>query len=363
MRLFATAAVLACASCVIAQTKVEDTPVQTPTIPPHVRTPKPGIRKAAQPGTSAGNAKAVEVPPTTPVVTLQGVCKERQPNSACKTVITREDLDRFVNASGPTPSDTARGRLAVDYARTLAFSSLAEQQGIDKNPVFAKELDAQLKLVRMRILASAYMQNVQRQTIPVAEPEVQKYYDLHRNLYDQAQVRRLAVPFVVPTESGRPLDRAEAKAEMEAIRTRAVAGEDLNQLQLDAYKHLHIQATPPPLNVVVLRRSVVQGAEATAFDLNPGELSTVLDLPAAFAILKVESKEPVPIASVRQEIEAAVKRDRTQNEVNKLTKKISAQFNLQYLDLSSQPDIFGPTLITPPAASRASVRRLPSTRP
>ena len=87
---------------------------------------------------------------------------------------------------------------------------------------------------------------------------------------------------------------------MEALRIRAAAGEDLNQLQQDAYKHLHILVPPPPVNVIPLQRRVLQGDEAKAYDLKAGELSEVLDLPAAFAIIKMESKEPVAIAAVRQ---------------------------------------------------------------
>ena len=360
MRLFITA--IACASCVIAQTNVVDTPDQKPMVMPRAPIQRQRIRQAVPPGTVPGSAKTANVPPSTPVVTLKGVCKERQAKRACETVITREDLDRFVNAFAPDVSETVRGRLAVQYARTLAFSALAEQQGFEKNPVLANELEVQLKLIRMRILASAFLQNLQNQTTSIAASEIQKYYDEHRDRYEQAQVLRLSVPFAVPTENGRPLDRAAVKSEMEELRSRAVAGEDFNQLQQDAYKHLHIQATPPQVNVSMLRRSNLQGDEAKAFDLNPGEISIVLDLPAAFAVVKIETKEPMPIESVRQEIEGALRGGQVQNDLSKLTKKISAQFNLEYLGMSSQPDLFGLPAISA-AATRGSIQPTSGTRP
>ena len=362
MRLFVPAVILAGASCVVAQTKVADTPVQKPVVASQAPIQRQRFRRPSPPGTAPGSVKTTNVPPSTPVVTLQGVCKDQQAKSACETVITREDLDRFANTYAPDVSEAARGRLAVQYARTLAFSALAEQQGLEKNPVLAKELEVQLKLARMRVLASAFLQNLQRQTTPIAASEIQKYYDEHRSQYEQAQVRRLAVPFAVPTESGRPLDHAAVKSEMEEVRSRAVAGGDLSQLQQDAYKHLHIQATPPPLSVMTVRRSTVQGDEAKAFDLNPGDISTVLDSIAAFSLVKLESKGPMPIESVRQEIESALRAGRMQGDVSKLTKKISAQFNLQYLEMSSQPDIFGGSAISP-VASRGSTRRTSATRP
>jgi hypothetical protein len=142
---------------------------------------------------------------------------------------------------------------------------------------------------------------------------------------------------------------------MEALRSRAVAGEDLNQLQQDAYKHLHIQATPPAVGVQTLRRISLQGDDLKAFDLKPGEISTVLDLPAAFAFVKLESKEAAPIGSIHQEIEAALRQKRMEDEVGGLTKGIGAKFNLQYFGMPSQPDIFR-LAATSPTASGGGVR-------
>ena len=63
------------------------------------------------------------------------------------------------------------------------------------------------------------------------------------------------------------------------------------------------------------------------------------------------------VPAVKRELkEAALRRDRLQNEVTKSTSSITAQFNLEYFDLPSQPDIFlGVTLASPPV-SRAGIR-------
>jgi hypothetical protein len=297
------------------------------------------------------------------VVTLKGVCKERQPKSACETVITREDLDKFTEAFAPDAAHAARGRAAIQYAGTLAFSSLAEQQGLDKNPVLAKELDLQLKIVRARFLASVYLHNLQKQPASIAEAEIQKYYSEHRAQFEQVQVRRLSVPFEVPTEGGRPLDHSAVKAELEDLRKRAVAGEDFNLLQQDAFKHLHILASPPAVAVSTAQRLAVQGDEAKALDLNVGEISAVLDLPAAFAIIKIESKDPVPVQYVHQEIEATLRAEHLKSEVNKLAGKISAQFNLKYLDLPAQPDLFALTAINPPLVRARAAAATAATQP
>jgi PPIC-type PPIASE domain len=373
MRLFVSALVLGWASYATAQTaqtNVVDSSVQGQGVAPQQgvapRTPiqRSRIRRATPAGMPTSNVKAENVPPTTAVVTLEGICSERTAKGPCKTVITREDLDKFAGAFAPEASEAVRGRMAIQYARALAMASLAEQQGLDKNPAVAKEIEAQLKMVRMRILSSFFMQNLQRQPVITPDVEIQAYYQQHQDQYEQAQVRRLSVPLAVPTENGRPLDREAIRTEMEALRKRAVAGEDLNQLQHDAYKDLHIQATPPPLNVVPLRRSGLQGDERKAFDLKPGEISEVLDSAAVVVFFKLESKEVMPIESIRPEVEAALRGSRTQNQLSKLTKKINAQFNLEYLGMSSQPDLFGLSAVgTTASANPGTKRRAPGTRP
>jgi hypothetical protein len=366
MRLFVIGLALATAGSVLAQAPVEQAPPPSP-VPlqqqsalPRTPPQRQRIRQASPSATTPASAKAANVPPDTPVVTLDGICKERQAKSPCKTVVTREDLDRFMGASAPDSSPAARSRAAIQYARTVAFSALAEQQGLDKNPILAKELDLQLRLLRMRILGTAFVQNLEQQSTTVLGSEVERYYQLHREQYEQAQVRRVSIPIAVPTANGRPLNREAVKAEMEELRKRALEGDDLNLLLHQSYEHLQIQATPPAVNAVGVRRSNLQGDEAKVFDLNAGEITPVLDLPAAFAIYKLDSKEPLSIDSLRPEIEASLRRDVVQNQISKLGKRVSTEFNLECLELPSQPDVFGPAAVNPlparPVRARAKAQ-------
>ncbi len=310
--------------------------------------------RTAPSGKAPGKGNAESAATSAPVVTLEGVCRERQPQGACKTEITREDLDAFVNDFAPGEKEGARARLAVQYARTLAFSAFAEQLGLEKDPALAKELAFEIKMVRMRLLATAFLRNLQKQSPAMAETETEKYYEIHKDEYEQILVRRLAVPFEVPTETGRPLERSAVRAEMEALRNRALAGEDFSRLQADAYKDLHIQAAPPPVNVVTVRRDSFQGEEAKALDQKPGEISPVVDTAAALVVIKVESKGVLPLESVRAQVMAALYRDRLQTEVSALAKRVKSQFDLQYLEIPAQPDIFDATALSPAVPGRST---------
>jgi hypothetical protein len=357
MRLVVTVFVLAGASCAAAQSQVAGATGQppTPAIAPRPSAHGQRLGHAGMP-TKTGPAKAApNVPPNTPVVTLKGVCKDPLGKGPCETVITREDLDRYINSFSPGMSEAARGRMAIQYARTLAFSRLAEQKSLDKNPLLAKEIDEELKLVRMRMLGTAFLQTVQKPT-PVADADVQKYYKEHLDQYEQVQVRRLAIPFAVPTATGLPLDRAAVKSEIDNVRARIIAGDEPNQVLQDAYKHLNIQAPPPPVTVTPLAKNSVQGDEAKAFDLKAGEVSEVLDSVAALCIIKVESKDATPLGAARQEIEGKIRRDLAQTQINDATKQMSAQFNLEYLDMATQPDVFGSTPLLPTMPVRGAQR-------
>src|ERR1700682_3082695 len=60
-----------------------------------------------------------EVPPETPVVTLEGVCDRPQVagTKGCKTVITRALLDSMIDLLAPGTPQAARRQFAINYAR------------------------------------------------------------------------------------------------------------------------------------------------------------------------------------------------------------------------------------------------------
>ena len=71
----------------------------------------------------------LEVAPETPVVTLEGVCDRPQVAGAkgCKTVITRAQLDSMIELLAPETPQSARHQFAINYARLLAASEVAQR--------------------------------------------------------------------------------------------------------------------------------------------------------------------------------------------------------------------------------------------
>jgi hypothetical protein len=147
---------------------------------------------------------------------------------------------------------------------------------------------------------------------------------------------------------------------MEELRERATAGEDFSQLQQEAYADLGIKGNLPPTKLSIMHRENLLPDEAKAFDLKLGDVSEVLDSQGGFTILKLVSKNFVPVEAARAEIEAVLLREHMHRVLQDATKDIKAQFNLKYLEMSSAPELFPTSLIGPVPTRRGQPPSVPS---
>jgi hypothetical protein len=353
------AVVLIWAESVFAQSTPQAIPMQNPAANlSQYRMGKRGARRVGKP-----TRGTPELPPNTPVVTLDGVCDRSQKaavTSACRTVITRAQMESLMYTLEPDAPATANRQFSINYARLLAASDLAEQQHLDRNPEVARELQVQLKLARMQVLADSLLREIRKQTEAIPGSEIQKYYADHRDSFEQAELRRVFLPKSSP-DSGEPLDIGALKSKAEELQARAVTGEDFDQLQQDAYKDLGIKATLPPTKLGVLPRSKFSPDDGKlVFEMQPGGISPLLESEDAILILKLEAKKTISIEDARTEIETLLMHDRLDQELRDATKSVKAQFNLKYLDLPTAPELFPPSILSPGAVKRGLV---PNPRP
>jgi hypothetical protein len=351
-------AMLACAVPMIAQGTQGGLDLQNPATPLSRRQM---LMRRSQPLGKPVSTNT-EVPPDTPVVTLEGVCDHSQVSGTkdCKTVITRAQMDSIIDLLAPGTPQDARPQFAIKYARLLAASGVARREHLEKNPGVANELEAQLKLARMQVLANTLYHQMQEQAENVPTSEIQKYYTDHQANFDQGEVWRLYVPRSIAGTGGQPLDASAIRAKADELRERAAAGEDFDQLQREAYKNLGINVAPPLTKLNMVRRTSLPQEEAKIFDLNVGELSPVQESGGALVILKLASKQSIPVESAGPEIKSILQRDRLQRELQSATNNVKAQFNLKYLDMPSAPELFPPPGIAQPGANLGTASDLRS---
>jgi hypothetical protein len=339
---------LLCAAPLFAQGTRPEAPINNPAAMT-VRQPEIGQLRTPPPA-------AVDLPADTPVVTLEGVCDQPQAAGAkaCKTAITREQMDSLVEIISPGAPRTARPTVAISYARLLAAADAAQRQHLDKDPAVAAELQAQLKLARIRVLTNAFYHQVQEQAANVPDSEIQKYYTEHQANFEQGEVRRVIIPRSFLSKPGQPMDDQDVKTKMDELEARAARGEAFDQLQAEAYTMFGIAAPLPPTKPALVRRASLRPEEAKVFDLNVGEVAQVLNSPDALVILKLESKQSMPVDLAQAEIKPILQRERLEQALQSAAKNVTAEFNLAYLGTTTAPNLF-----LPQAPSETSASRVP----
>lgn len=137
------------------------------------------------------------------------------------------------------------------------------------------------------------------------------------------------------------------------LRTRAAAGEDFDQLQKDAYEAAGITSAVPPTSNSKVRRGNLPPAQASVFDLKPGELSAVINDPSGYYIFKVKSKTTPPLAELKDEIRNTLRSQRMQAMRQKMQSSMSSELNPKY---------FGGDAVPVPPGAKGSPRSLPGNR-
>jgi hypothetical protein len=337
------AVMLACTAAVVAQSPQTGGYRRGPARMSPDQVPRQGALLRSAPANSDVRPPSnTQVPPEAPIVTVEGVCDRSQISKTkeCKTVITRAQMESMMDMLVPGASQAARRQFAINYARLLAASAVAEQKHLEKNPEVVSQLQAQLKYARMQVLAHTLYQQIEKQAESASISEVHKYYEANLSNFDQGEVLRLSLPRSAPTTHGRPLDDSVVKAKAEELRQRAAAGEDFGQLQHDAYDNLGIKGIGPPTKLNMVRRTNLPPEEGGVFDLQPGEVTPVLESLGSLVVLKLVSKQSVPLETAQLEIKSLLRQARVKQELDSATKTVKAEFNLKYLDIASAPQLF-----------------------
>ena len=136
----------------------------------------PAAPSNAAPGKPAEDAKqaleASNIPPDGAVITIQGLCDnppaDKTKASGCKTVITRAEFEKLVDALAPNMAPPARRQLATRYAMGLVMAHEAHKMGLDQGPRF-EEL---LRVARVQIAVDGRLVDTAEYGLP--RPDIAK---------------------------------------------------------------------------------------------------------------------------------------------------------------------------------------------
>lgn len=315
-----------------------------PATPPTLKT-----RPSPPAGASSSN-----LPADAPVATVQGLC-ERPPNSSatpadCETVITRAQFEKAVNAVQPNMPAAQRKDFAERYIRILIFSEKAHELGLDVGPDF----DEQMYLARIQLLAKLAVERIQKESAQVTEADIEDYYKTHAADFRTVSFERLYVPKQKQIEGTgqkpndpdiqkkREASESEMKQEADKLHERAVAGEDFAKLQQEAYDLANYKVKAQNPRVDNARKNSIPATDLAIFDLKKGEVSPVFNDPTGFLIYKIQDKQDLPVASVREEIARSVVAERTRKEIEELQGSIKTTLDESYFATPAPPSLRNP---------------------
>jgi hypothetical protein len=343
----------------------------------------PGAPAPAQPAQApaAAGSKAPEavdtsasVPANAAVITITGVCAPQpkpvaakgtvaKPTAApkdpadCKTVITKAEFEKLINALAPNATMQQKKQLANVLPRYIAMSDAAKKQGLDKRPEFAETVN----FAKMQILTNELQRKVQEDAASIDSTKIEDYYESHKETFQQFSLDRLFVPRnkqIQATAELKDEDKdekltdeqkkeketekaSEEKAKTEqgeqemtkladSLRQRAVAGEDFAKLQKEAFEAAGMKIESPTVTLPKVRRSGLPPAHAAVFDLKVGEVSQVINDSGGHYIYKVDSMEQLTVDQAKQEIQSTLQSQRQKEMLDKLNGSFKSETNEAY---------------------------------
>jgi hypothetical protein len=289
-------------------------------------------------------ASAASVPPDSPVITIEGICDRSSETAAsgrtsapattpeCKTIVTKAQFEKLVEALNPQMAGPARRQLAESYPRLLVFADKARELGLDQDPHFA---DA-MRFVSMQILTQHLTLYFEEQAAKISDSDIDAYYKTNAIRFEREEMLRIFVPKQKRQEKTVSGERSSSTADSpmlavaEKIRSRAAAGEDFLQLQKEAFEAANIASGSPSVGTGKIAAIGLPIDHRGVFEMEPGQVSAIIADSSGYYIYKVVSKEKVPLAQASREIRKSIVSDRVQDATASLGKSIKSEFDQKY---------------------------------
>lgn len=292
-----------------------------------------------------------KLPPKTPVITIEGVCDKGSQvgasvkgsslaKSNCATIVNREDFEELADAMQVNGNAAKIQQLADSYAQFLVLQNEAIKLGLDKGERY-KEL---MKFARAQILAQELDRHLQQKEIEFSEREISDYYVQNPLPFTRVSFQRIFVPQTRRTPGGgapNSSDSAQTMKEVaQALREKAVAGQDFDSLERQAFAAAGLKGSAPT-SMSPVRPSDLPAGHSQVFAMNNGEVSPVIADATGFYIYKMISQQILPLDQVKEEIPALLKARKMDKFSRKLQTSAKIVLNTAYFsppNTQSPPD-------------------------
>jgi len=309
-------------ACLLAQT-------QTQPPPPKPTQPKP-VEEVVKP-VDVGKMIAQMPPgPTVPpdrVVIAEGDIK-----------ITAAQFDRLVDTLPEQYRTLARGSGRKQFADSIVQVLVLAQEGQRRKLDTTTDYKTLTMMQDLNVLASLVADEIKKNA-KTDEADLRKYYDDHKDEYEQVHARHILIRFQgsgVPVKPGqKDLTDAEALAKAQDLRAKIAAGADFAALAKQESDDSGSGANGgdlPPFH----HGQMVPSFEAAAFALKPGELSQPVKSQFGYHLILVESHDSKAFADARADIETKLKPDQAKKAVDALQQQHPPQLDPEFFGLTKK---------------------------
>lgn len=292
---------------------------------------QPSVPDAAKPSALPSTAT---LPLDYTVFTIDGLCPSQARNQAakdCKTVVTRREFEKLVNALNPAMTKFERRQLAGNYAQALTLASEAVRRGLDKRP----EVQERLRYARLRTLASETASEIYKDSTRSSDSQITAYYNQNKLTFEKFTLERLFVPREKQGETNSPQE-AEMKSLAEKTQARAAAGEDFTTLQKEANTQSGIKGDVDVKMSDVSRRVLPENHQQV-FDLTAGKVSSLISDDSGYYVYKIVNREVPSLSAARRQVELELQNHNQTSAFTKIRDTAKTTINESYFEKYDPP--------------------------
>lgn len=263
--------------------------------------------------------------------------------------LTAQQVERIIEALPPESRAFYGGQgkkfLPIYLVQMVVLSEEARKQDLTRDP----QVQQAIENATEAILAHAERGSIEK-SITISDAELEGLYEQKKGIYEQVRIRRLllrtdASPIATPNAPARPpLSEAEARTKLGDLRKQILGGADFAQVAQKYSDDLATARAGGDMGYID-RLTVVPPIADAAYALNLGEVSDIIKTPYGMEIIKVEDRRVKPFSEVRQELEAELRKKKTDEALQRLIDQYKVVIDQQYFT-SSPPASTGasPTL-------------------
>lgn len=236
--------------------------------------------------------------------------------------VTKSEYEQFINALPPQIQTEAKGpnkrKVAEQYAELRMMADEARKRKLDQTPA-AK---IQISLQQDQMLAQMLFRDLQT-SVKMDEAAVQKYYDAHKNEYEEVKARHILVRFKdsrVPLREGqKELSDPEALVKAQELKKKLDGGADFAALAKTESDDTGTGAQGGDLGQFA-RGAMVPEFDTAAFVQPIGKVGDPVRSAFGYHIIKVEERKSKGLAEMKDQIEKQLRPDLAKQEVETIKK-------------------------------------------